>query len=213
MPLGASRVEGNRPKYESFRYFLWKKLSENGYSFDFIGTNQDNTKYPQVNNINFDRDHEGLSGWTSGDILNEIEGWLKKTGPPDIVLFSSPGGNDALENLPISQTISNINNIIDVLKNSNPNIIILIEKMAPVHSDIMTSDLDSYIKKINKEIIKIEKNHFTKKSKIIVVNMSSGFKDEYLADEVHYNEEGAKYIANQYYKVLSKIVSSKQERK
>ena len=26
MPLGASRVEGARPEYESFRYELWKQL-------------------------------------------------------------------------------------------------------------------------------------------------------------------------------------------
>ena len=30
LPLGASRVEGNRPDYESFRYELWKDLEEKG---------------------------------------------------------------------------------------------------------------------------------------------------------------------------------------
>ena len=36
MALGASRVEGNRPQYESFRYETWKDLIENNYSIDFI---------------------------------------------------------------------------------------------------------------------------------------------------------------------------------
>ena len=31
MPLGASRVEGERPNYESYRYYLWKKLKENNF--------------------------------------------------------------------------------------------------------------------------------------------------------------------------------------
>jgi len=35
--LGASRVEGARPEYESFRYELWKDLVENDLTFDFIG--------------------------------------------------------------------------------------------------------------------------------------------------------------------------------
>ena len=34
--LGASRVEGNRPDYESFRYALWKKLKADNQIFDFI---------------------------------------------------------------------------------------------------------------------------------------------------------------------------------
>ena len=54
MPLGASRVEGNRPVYESFRYELWKDLTENNWAFDFIGTQSDNATYPTFNNNNFD---------------------------------------------------------------------------------------------------------------------------------------------------------------
>ena len=29
MPLGASRVEGGRPNYESYRFYLWKNLYRN----------------------------------------------------------------------------------------------------------------------------------------------------------------------------------------
>ena len=36
-------------------------------------------------------------GGHQGQVLNGIGDWLTETGPPDIVLFSSPGGNDALE--------------------------------------------------------------------------------------------------------------------
>jgi hypothetical protein len=37
MPLGASRVAGNSPIHESFRYKLWKDLTENNWTFDSIG--------------------------------------------------------------------------------------------------------------------------------------------------------------------------------
>ena len=141
MTLGASRVEGSRPDYESFRYNLWKNMIENNWTFDFIGTQSDEASYPSFNGYDFDIDHEGRGGWTSGQILDGIGNWLTETGPPDIVLFSSPGGNDALEDLSYSKAVSNINSIIDVLQSSNPNCIIIIEQMAPGHSDIMTAEL------------------------------------------------------------------------
>ena len=139
--LGASRVEGERPNFESYRYELWKKLIHNNFTFDFIGTQSDNAKYPPFKSLNFDIDHEGRGGWTSADILEDLEGWLKETGSPDIVLLSSPGGNDALEDLPYSNAVLNINSIIDIFQNNNPNITIIIEQMAPGHSEFMTSEL------------------------------------------------------------------------
>ena len=88
LPLGASRVEGSRPEYESYRYELWKDLKENNWSFDFIGTQTDQASYPIFNDMNFDTDHEGRGGWTSGEIQEGLGGWLDQTGPPDIVLLS-----------------------------------------------------------------------------------------------------------------------------
>ncbi|MEL6124646.1 MAG: hypothetical protein AAFR14_13105 [Bacteroidota bacterium] len=96
MPLGASRVEGNSPVFESYRYELWTDLVEGGYDIDFIGTMTDPVDYPQVSDITFDPDHEGRGGWTSAQILANIESWLDRNDVPDIVLFSSPGGNDIL---------------------------------------------------------------------------------------------------------------------
>ncbi|MFK7796992.1 MAG: hypothetical protein AB8E82_06030, partial [Aureispira sp.] len=116
LPLGASRVEGARPEFESYRYELWKDLKENDWTFDFIGTQSDEATYLAFNSMSFDIDHDGRSGWTSGQILNGLNGWLNQTGSPDIVLFSSPGGNDILDGQDYNQTISNINAIIDVLQ-------------------------------------------------------------------------------------------------
>ena len=33
MALGASRVEGARPEFESYRYELWKQLIDGGFEF------------------------------------------------------------------------------------------------------------------------------------------------------------------------------------
>ena len=206
MTLGASRVEGSRPDYESFRYNLWKNMIENNWTFDFIGTQSDEASYPSFNGFDFDIDHEGRGGWTSGQILDGIGDWLTETGPPDIVLFSSPGGNDALEQLSYSEAVSNINSIIDVIQSSNPNCIIIIEQMAPGHSEIMTSELANFWNQIQEEVLDIAENKTTINSQVIAIDMFTGFGDNFLADDVHYNEDGAKFISDRYYKTLINLL-------
>lgn len=206
MPLGASRVQGNRPEYESFRYELWKDLIENDWIFDFIGTQSDEANYPLFNDTDFDIDHEGRGGWTSGEILEELNGWLDEAGTPDIVLFSSPAGNDALQNLSYTQAISNINEIIDILQTNNPNIIIIIEQLAPAHSDSMTNELADFLTNLHQDVLTIASEQTTASSQIIPVDMFTGFTDAMFADEVHYNEMGATFIADRYYDVLINVL-------
>ena len=206
MALGASRVEGNRPQHESFRYETWKNLIENNWTFDFIGTQNDPGSYPVVENLNFDPDHQGRGGWTSGDILDQLENDLDQTGGPDIVLFSSPGGNDGLQNLPYDEAVSNINQIIDVLQEVNPNVTLIIEQMAPGRSNIMTEELLYYFNQLQDEILTIVENKSTATSQVIAVDMYSGFTDAMLADDVHYNTKGAMFIAQRYYEVLTQVL-------
>lgn len=206
MALGASRVEGNRPKYESFRYETWKDLIENNYSIDFIGTQNDPGSYPVVKNFDFDPDHQGRGGWTTGDILDQLESDLDLAGTPDVVLFSSPGGNDALQNLPYDEAIGNINEIVDILQEVNPNVTLIIEQMAPGRTDIMTEDLLNYFNQLQDEILIIAKNKATTTSQVIAVDMFSGFTDAMLADDVHYNTKGAMFIAQRYYDVLTQVL-------
>ena len=208
LPLGASRVDGLRPFYESYRYELWKKLVDNNWEFDFIGTQKDNASYPTINSITFDNDHEGRGGWTSGQIANNINSWIDEVGTADIVLFSSPGGNDALQNLPFDEAIVNIKKIINSLQENNPNITILIEKPAPGKTSIMTTTLTNYLDALSNELNTIITEYSTTTSNIVIVDMNTGFTDDLLADDVHYNEEGAKFIANRYYTILKDILAN-----
>ena len=203
MALGASRVEGDRPNFESFRFELWKKMIEGGWDVDFIGTENDLASYPTLGNRTFDNDHEGRGGWTSGQILDGIGGWLNATGAPDIVLFSSPGGNDALEGLSIDNAIANANSIIDIIQGANPNVTIIIEQMAPARSDQMTSELTAAFNQMKQGVLDMANQQTTNQSKVIAVDMFTGFTDAMLADEVHYNEAGARFIADRYYEVLT----------
>lgn len=207
MPLGASRVEGNRPEYESFRFELWNLLQEGNWDVDFIGTRTDEGSYPEFQDrASFDRDHEGRGGWTSGEILEGIDGWLATTGAPDIVLFSSPGGNDALQGLSYENVVSNINAIIDAIQAVNPEVTIIIEQLAPGQSEIMTGELKEYFDQIQSDLPSLAQAQTTSSSQVIVVDMFTGFSDALLADDVHYNEAGAKFIAERYYAVLEGVL-------
>jgi hypothetical protein len=204
--LGASRVEGARPEYESFRYELWKDLVENDLTFDFIGGETDYASYPGYNGLTFDPDHEGRGGWTSGQILEGLPDWLAEIEVPDIVLFSSPGGNDALNSMPYEDAIVNIKATLDVLQAQNPNVIIFIEQMAPARSDTMDATLTSYINSYHSDILTIAADKTTENSQVIPVDMFTNFTDKLLADDVHYNSAGAEFIAARYYNVLSGVL-------
>ncbi|MEM6631592.1 MAG: GDSL-type esterase/lipase family protein [Bacteroidota bacterium] len=205
MTLGASRVEGARPEFESYRYELWKLLLDGGWEFDYIGTQKDPANYPTHASKSFDTDHEGRGGWTSGQILSGIEDWLNEAGAPDIVLFSSPGGNDALEGLSYEEALANVNAIIDAIQVANPNVTIIIEQLAPARSDLMTAELTTFFNRMQEDVVTLASQQSTANSQVLTVDMATGFKDSFLADDVHYNEAGARFIANQYYDVMQSV--------
>ncbi len=208
MCLGASRVEGNRPDFESFRYDLWKNLVAGDWTFDYIGTRNDESDYPNYLSEVFDNDHEGRSGWTSGEIRSKLNLWLNQVGAPDFLLFSSPAGNDALEGLPYEEALENINAIIDKVQNRNPSVTILIEKMAPARSDLMNGDLQTYMNQLSTDLVNLAESQSDSSSQVIIVDMQTGFKDAFLADEVHYNAQGAKFIADRYYQTLAPLLTN-----
>ena len=70
----------------------------------------------------------------------------------------------------------------------------------------MTEQLASYFSQMQEDIVNIAAEQTTASSKVITVDMATGFMDSFLADPVHYNETGAKFIADRYYEVLSNIL-------
>lgn len=205
--LGASRVEGARPIYESYRYELWKDLAAEDWDFDFIGTRKDRADYPQWQGESFDTDHEGYGGWTSAQLLSRLPHSLSVIGNPDIVLFSSPGGNDLLEGLNQAETLANINAIIEVLQAANPEVIIFLEQMAPAKSSFMNAELKSKLEQMHQAMAAMAQAQSDSSSKVMAIDMYSGFTDSLLADDVHYNSQGAQFIADRYYQTLQSELS------
>ena len=194
--------------YESYRYELWKNLVDNNYNFDFIGTQVDNGSYEDYDGQNFDADHEGSGGYESEDVLNAIDEVLQNIQTPNIVLLSI-GGNDLLDGgNPPSEPISNINLLVDKLQAHSSAITIFIEQIAPANDATMTMNLTTNINEFNSKIVLLASSLTTSSSKVIALDMNTNFDESYLADDVHYNELGAKFIADIYFLGIQSEYSS-----
>ena len=195
--------------FESYRYELWKNLVDNNYNFDFVGRQKDYGTYKEYSGQEFDNDHEGAGGFESEDVLSNIDEVLSTISSPDIVLLSI-GGNDLLGGgNPPSEPIANINLIVEKLQTNNSNITIFLEQIAPANSETMTSSLTTNINDFNSQIVSIADSLTTITSKVIALDMNTNFNESYLADAVHYNEAGAKFIADIYFSgIQSEYTSS-----
>ena len=78
--------------------------------------------------------------------------------------------------------------------------------MAAGRSDIMTSELTEFFTQMQQEVLNIAANKTTTTSSVMAVDMFTGFNDNLLADDVHYNEAGAVFIANRYYTILINVL-------
>jgi len=197
LTLGDSRVEGARPSYESYRYELWQNLVSNNWEFDLIGAFTDNATYPTFMNLEFDRDHNGTIGITTQGILNTLPGQLASL-DADVVLLGV-GGNDLLGFASIAQIETNLNQIIDLLKADNNQVIIFIEQIAPLRSDLMSVTFTNIFNDFNDMIVDVANAQNSSTSPVFVVDIMSNWSDDYFADTLHYNEAGAKEVADRYF--------------
>lgn len=202
LPLGDSRVEGGSPEYESYRYSLWKKLIENAWDVDFIGSRQEQTKQAPVLGTCFDNDHEGTGGAITTDILETLIQIGNGYGVPDIVLLGI-GGNDLLDaGATPAATIANIESIIGQLQSQSPKVIIFLEQIAPGISSLMTPTFTTQFNTFNSGILEVAQRKSNANSKVIAIDMAADWKDEYLADPVHYNLSGAQVVADRYFAAI-----------
>lgn len=201
LPLGDSRVAGDRPLHESYRYDLWKNLIENSWDFNFVGPQIDMSEYPVYSEEIFDKEHAGVGGYTTKDILTTLESTLSDVEVPNIVLLGI-GGNDLVINNSYNEAVQNINGIIDILQNHNPEVTIFIEQIAPGNSSTFSEEGLDLFTGFKNAINTISEERSTEDSNLISVDMAEGWGDILLIDEVHYNQYGAKVIADRYFDAI-----------
>ena len=200
--------KGDEDGYESYRYELWKKCISNNYTIDFIGMQYDDGNYPDFNGFAFDRDHEGIGGIETEGVLDNIDEVLQQVNDFNVVLLCI-GGNDLLNGIDDPQTaIDNIHLIIDAIQNTHPDVTIFIEKIAPGNNEIMTPEFQLKLDEFNQLIAALAPIQTHANSNVIAVDMYTGFTENLLADDVHYNQEGALFIAERYFNAISSSFSS-----
>ncbi len=201
LPIGDSRVDGARPAFESYRYELWKLLVDAEVEFDLVGPYSDADHvggYADYQGKSFDDDHAGVVSFQTEDVLRTMNLILLSSPQPDIVLLGI-GGNDLLNEDPTAEIIANINEIIDQLQATNENLVIVLEQIAPSRSDFITPEQTERFNEFNAAIATVGEQQSTNSSPVIVVNMAANWSDEYMSDALHYNEEGARVIAQRYF--------------
>lgn len=139
----------------------------------------------------------GLSGETTAGGLNRLD-WILKE-PVDIFILEL-GANDGLRGLPLSQTESNLQQIIDKVKEKNPNVEVIIAGMMvpPNLGEDYTENFRSIFPRIAK------KNN----AALIpfLLQGVAGNENLNLADGIHPNVEGHKIVANNVLEVIRSLL-------
>jgi acyl-CoA thioesterase-1 len=162
---------------EAFPNLLEKKLKENGKDCKVINA--------------------GLSGETTAGGLSRIDWVLRQ--PIDVFVLEL-GGNDGLRGLPLEQTKSNLQAIIDKVKAKNPNVkIVVAGMMVPPN---MGDDYSTAFRKVFPEIAK--KNNATLIP--FLLEGVAGNEKLNLPDGIHPNPEGHKIVANNLVKVIGPLL-------
>ena len=195
LPLGDSITQSNNT-HLSYRYPLWEDLLAAGYEFDFIGSMNTNwSGSPTYPDQTFDRDHEGHWGWRVDEINAQIQGWLGSY-TPDVVLMHL-GTNDAFQNQSTDSTVSELTDLIGMLRADNERVVILLAKVIP--STQYQSNLDA----LNGRLDALAASLTTATSPVVVVDQASGFNaNADTFDGIHPNEGGEQKMATKWLEAL-----------
>lgn len=139
----------------------------------------------------------GLSGETSAGGLNRID-WVMNQSFSIFIL--ELGANDGLRGLPLESTRSNLQGIIDKVKNKYPNVkIIIAGMMVPPN---MGEDYTSEFKKVYPELAKNNNAHLIP----FLLDGVAGNPDLNLPDGIHPNIEGHQIVAENVWKALKPLL-------
>lgn len=201
LPLGDSITEGVPFTY---RYPLYNTLSDEGYSFDFVGSHTNGGwDYPEDG---WDKDNEGHSGWTTESIDQELSEWLPQY-DVDIALIHL-GTNDAGAG-DVDNSVAAMTSIVEQLRSNNASVSICLAQILPFGSDIPVengigpSELNAFVDSLNSRLAELASEMTTTDSPIVLVDMNSDFGDEDFDDAVHPNQAGAEKMADQWMGCIS----------
>ncbi|NUS85485.1 MAG: SGNH hydrolase [Streptomyces sp.] len=192
MPLGDSITDGyNVPG--GYRVGLWQKFVAGGRSVDFVGSQSNGPSSLG------DRDHEGHSGWTIGQIDSNVVNWLRTYTPRTVLLHI--GTNDMYGSDPAGAP-ARLSTLLDHITATSPNTDVFVSTIIPI------SFADSTVRTFNATIPGIVQSKVNAGKRVHLVDMYRALTTADLADGVHPNAGGYSKMANVWYNALLSVPGS-----
>lgn len=139
MPLGDSITyrygKDNKAKIQNYRYWLWRRLIDEGIAFDFVGTKQDEyiekwpSDYPDYQGYSMDPDNEGNRGATYNSINNSFKNALKTVEVDWVLVYG--GANDLRYGCDNPEEVGDkCRETIRIAREANPDMVIFVGLLA-----------------------------------------------------------------------------------
>jgi lysophospholipase L1-like esterase len=219
LPLGDSITDGDA-HHDSYRRELWHLLRVAGLNADFIGSRRLNGYFDdRPPHADFDQDHEGHRGWTSGDIIAGPSGWDEQRGnlrewlkayTPDIVLLHI-GTGDVLNCTSVAEIVRNVQNIVELIRRDNPRARIFVAQIIPVGDAAQLGFADTYCpggRKLNESVRDLNTELAATLPQDMVVDLYREIDPGTdLEDGIHPNALGEQKLAQAWFTVLRAVLS------
>lgn len=190
MPLGDSITDGvGAPG--GYRVGLRQKLVADGRSIDFVGS--------VASGPGSDREHEGHSGWTIGQIHNNIVNWLRTYTPSTILLHI--GTNDMYGSDP-NGAPQRLSALIDRITAQSPNADLFVATIIPIRF------ADPTVRRYNASLTTIVKNKAAQGKRVHLVDMYPAVPMADLPDGIHPNAAGYGKMATTWFNALRAVPGS-----
>ncbi|KAK8108017.1 uncharacterized protein PG998_010030 [Apiospora kogelbergensis] len=193
MPFGDSITE-----ITCWRAKLWEKLQGTEWATtNFVGSgkNENNCR-----DTKYDRDNEGHSGFLAINIANskQLVGWLQRN-PADVITMHL-GTNDIVQqNKPIDQIIAAFSTLVQVMRDSNPKMKIVVAQIIPMG----LGNYNGKVQQLNQAITPWAQGKNTTESPIWVVDQYTGYSGSAdNRDGIHPNAGGDDKMVNIWYPAL-----------
>lgn len=215
MPLGDGITAGT-----CMRAFLWKELTDNAYpAFDFVGTR---TAGDTCAPTEYDKNHEGHSGYRVTDLLSatslhtdsggdpytgssaDLAAWFDGR-PADIVLMVF-GSNDLLStSSTAADTQSAYSAILAKLRSVNAHVTLLVGLLPPMSTSKCGTTCATRLSEVNAAIPGWAAAANTTDSRVIVVDLNTGFDVTNTTDGIKPNDVGAQFLADRWYSAIDAL--------
>lgn len=199
MPLGDSITEGVNGGY---RNRLWERLAGDGISVDYVGPRWD--RWTRI----ADKDHAGTPGFTVGNLLGEIDGWLS-TYRPDVVLLMI-GTNDLawwhVEGP--TTTATRLGTLLDRIHARAPGIRVVVATIPPMAGPVAPNRLDraALVAQYNDAVEQEVARRVALGRPLSLADVNAALRLSDLYDGVHPTEAAHARIADVWYAALPPAV-------